>query len=621
MRTWTSEAVGRATITANSGEGLYTVEADYGVTEVNQQVAALQAEAAALQSAVDELTPKIAAAESERVSKQLALNVAISALTGDDPDDSTAQSAVDKATQEVLQALAKKEVLESQLNRASARIATIEGKVELLQGLPLTATKAAWCVDYTDDATGQVRTIEINGEQPQLLIAPMAPAPDGSEGLMTHRLAMSPAATFVNAAILPGWQKFAPTYRVGEITAIDYDAETCDVDLDAALSSAQDLDINQASSLSAVPIEYMTCNADVFEVGDRVVVRFDDQDWEQPKVIGFESNPKECIFDVFVSARYTGESSFRVRTLRLNTGLTSIETHGDWFMSGLAARGDMLSRDEGWLAYTSQPGGSTNQSIVDSKNGQQRFQFPAILPPEISNYAIGVAVDKPAGLFYAVRDKYFEAYNLDNNQLLAQVSRGPVLANERTGPFDIAASKGVVCGSYIFSRDNVPPGPDERLFVTRMDPNTLAEIWTTELLPAVNFSTTAISEGFVSVTPSYAVSVVASWPKQPVVTPADISTYVIVLDMDDGSLVRQSAFSGVVTGTTSVPGAHTIRGDFLYFVQQTLNGNGVPYRIQRMIRFNFLTGSPADPDAVSELLFDDVTTTPAGSGIVPFAVY
>ena len=135
--------MGRATITSNEGEGLYVVNADYGVTEVSRQIASLEAEAAALQSAVDELTPKIAAAESDRNSKQLALNVAISALTGDDPDDSTAKSAVDNATQELLQALATKEVLEAKIGRASARLATIEGKVEALQSLTLTADKFA----------------------------------------------------------------------------------------------------------------------------------------------------------------------------------------------------------------------------------------------------------------------------------------------------------------------------------------------------------------------------------------------------------------------------------------------------------------------------------------------
>lgn len=38
----------------------------------------------------------------------------------------------------------------------------------------------------------------------------------------------------------------------------------------------------------------MTCNAKAFEEGDEVVVQFESQSWEKPRVIGFLSNPKPC---------------------------------------------------------------------------------------------------------------------------------------------------------------------------------------------------------------------------------------------------------------------------------------------------------------------------------------
>jgi hypothetical protein len=51
--------------------------------------------------------------------------------------------------------------------------------------------------------------------------------------------------------------------------------------------------INKGVKLSDVTIEYMDgVNSDAFEIDDRVVVAFTDQDWNKPKVIGFESNPK-----------------------------------------------------------------------------------------------------------------------------------------------------------------------------------------------------------------------------------------------------------------------------------------------------------------------------------------
>jgi hypothetical protein len=113
---------------------------------------------------------------------------------------------------------------------------------------------------------------------------------------------MTPPQAYYNAAILPGWQKFKPTYRSGVITAISGD--TADVLLDEAKSSASDIadiglvnvefDVNQTTTLTNVPIVYQDCNGTVFEVGDGVVVQFMSQSWSAPRIIGFLSNPKLC---------------------------------------------------------------------------------------------------------------------------------------------------------------------------------------------------------------------------------------------------------------------------------------------------------------------------------------
>jgi predicted transglutaminase-like cysteine proteinase len=43
-----------------------------------------------------------------------------------------------------------------------------------------------------------------------------------------------------------------------------------------------------------VPIEYMDCNSEAFIDGDNIIVEFTDQDWNQPKAIGFKENPAGC---------------------------------------------------------------------------------------------------------------------------------------------------------------------------------------------------------------------------------------------------------------------------------------------------------------------------------------
>jgi hypothetical protein len=157
-------------------------------------------------------------------------------------------------------------------------------------------TRGAWCADLTENAPAgsYVATLDIPGESNLLLIAPGARGWTPSDGVLTAREIMSPAQAFLNAAILPGVQKFRPTYRWGTITAISYATNRCSVSLAPAVSSAQGLGVNLVSSLTNVPVVYSTCNAGAFLVGDRVVVEFQGQSWSAPKVIGFLDNPKPC---------------------------------------------------------------------------------------------------------------------------------------------------------------------------------------------------------------------------------------------------------------------------------------------------------------------------------------
>jgi len=159
-----------------------------------------------------------------------------------------------------------------------------------------TETRQAWCADLTEDAPAgaYAATLDIPGESGLILLAPGCRAWSAGDGMLKARETMSPEQAFLNAALLPGWQKFMPTYRWGTCMAVDRDADTMNVHLAPAISSAQRLPVNQSSTLTGVPVVYMTCNAEPFEVGDRVVVQFVGQDWTKPRVIGFLDNPKPC---------------------------------------------------------------------------------------------------------------------------------------------------------------------------------------------------------------------------------------------------------------------------------------------------------------------------------------
>jgi len=164
--------------------------------------------------------------------------------------------------------------------------------------VPEDEIKQAWCADLTEDLSGTVGTIEVPGEVGIIQIKPgftdRAVYVQATDGQLAPTAAMSAAGAFYNIAMLPGWQKWKPTYRYATIDSISGDK--ADITLELAHSSQQDLYINQADTLTNVPIEYMTCNGGAFSEGDEVLVKFTGQNWIAPKIVGFKDNPQSCGF-------------------------------------------------------------------------------------------------------------------------------------------------------------------------------------------------------------------------------------------------------------------------------------------------------------------------------------
>ena len=232
----------------------------------------------------------------------------------------------EKGIETLLQDLAQISVnfgqAKSTLALIKINLLSLEKRKEMLESVPADQTQQAWCADYTEDLKGEVGTVELPGEgtvgqflewrrmivRPGYAGAATYSAP--RDGQLFHRAGMSPEQAFFNAAILPGWQRWMPLHRIGTITAIDYDADTCTLNLQSEDSSAQNLIIDppiiNTLTLSGVPIVYMDCDSQAFEEGDRVLVEFQNRDWSQPRVIGFEKEPKECgvcvVFRVYIES-------------------------------------------------------------------------------------------------------------------------------------------------------------------------------------------------------------------------------------------------------------------------------------------------------------------------------
>ena len=178
-----------------------------------------------------------------------------------------------------------------------ARKSSCEARLNFLDKYtPENEEISAWCADLTENLTGDVGLIEVPGESTEFNIQPgyteeAAYDPD-RDGQLYPTVLMNPAQAYYNLAMLPGWQKWKPTYRYGVISNIVGDV--ADVAFDSAASTQQGLNINQEAVLTDVPIEYMNCDGKAFEEGDEVLVQFVGQDFTSPKVIGFKQEPKEC---------------------------------------------------------------------------------------------------------------------------------------------------------------------------------------------------------------------------------------------------------------------------------------------------------------------------------------
>jgi hypothetical protein len=290
-----------------------------------------------------------------------------------------------------------------------------------------TETVSGWSADLTEDASGLVATVEIPGENALVLVAPAAPAPTAADGVLTAREVQSPEQVFWNAAVLPGWQKWKPTYRLGTITALDVEADTASVTLDAAYSSAQGLNVNQATSLTAVPVVYMSCNALAFEVGDRCVVAFTGQSQDAPKVVGFRDHPKACAPDFVL-----------VPIVAATSDLVDSGSPHNMFEGVNRIIGDACGYDDmlfGSSTIISVPDAYYTKSIasVDEvyfPDGNQGWTAPSVAPVILWSEKHGVWQDS------YVENPYNFASTTYNNSYVFGVSFGGLYITTRNWPFE-----------------------------------------------------------------------------------------------------------------------------------------------------------------------------------------
>lgn len=235
--------MGKANIISGGPNGLYNIELVKYTSKITEKIATITARLAILEKAISDALILKNNAEVNLEEKKTAFDYAVA---------SYALKLIEKEAVN----LALSEFIKAQSEYSSAKInyslllQEKESKTKektLLQAALVTETRAGiWCADYTIDlaAGEEVGTIEINGESNQLLIYPAGDYDNLPGSLLQKTQASSTSGIFYNLAIMAGWQKWKPTYRVGEIKIL-YDNDRCDVCIDEATSSIQGLKINQ----------------------------------------------------------------------------------------------------------------------------------------------------------------------------------------------------------------------------------------------------------------------------------------------------------------------------------------------------------------------------------------
>lgn len=148
----------------------------------------------------------------------------------------------------------------------------------------------------------------------------------GTHGKNTPTAFLTPEAAFYNAALFPAWQKWKPTYRVADITSIYGDL--CSVAIYDPRTDEQqgDIDVDYDITYINVPFNVKSYAADRFAEGDRVIIRFVDQNYESPEVFGYYENPCTSTSTTTTTSSTSSISSTSFSTTSYTSSTTSYTT-------------------------------------------------------------------------------------------------------------------------------------------------------------------------------------------------------------------------------------------------------------------------------------------------------
>jgi hypothetical protein len=291
--------MGKATILGSGARGLgrgqYRVRIEKANNRTAYEILRIDNELAAISSSLSDLYSSYSDARKAHDNARSDLSQIIQ-----QSKESPAVDYSDKlssATQSELDASISHSVARNRYQSARLKQRSLEGKKSYLNDRTTEDIRTVWCADCQRNLSGSVATIEIPNTDDTILIRPGGADGSGSvysstrDGQLRSVHAMSPAEAAWNYTMFPAWQKWKPLYRMGKILERIPNNSKCTVLLDA-YSTAQGLDTDVERRLTNVPMTYKgRDDGGPYQVGDRVVVEFYNQNPEAPRVVGFEDYP------------------------------------------------------------------------------------------------------------------------------------------------------------------------------------------------------------------------------------------------------------------------------------------------------------------------------------------
>lgn len=234
--------MGKGLIISGGEAGLYQVQITYDRTRYDKEIAKLNNTITSIDSLIAKAEADVTAIEAEIAAIEVLIATYI--LPADSSKLATALKNKTEKQVELMRAKTLLSIYKIQKTSVTKR------KEYLQDNMPADPTIAAWCADLTEDLTGTVGTVEIGGELNKGVV--IMPGYDGAaafdmaiNGQLQPSISETPEQAIYNLAMMPGWQKWMPTYRIGVIKSINSINDTCSVALYSIMSRCQGLPINQ----------------------------------------------------------------------------------------------------------------------------------------------------------------------------------------------------------------------------------------------------------------------------------------------------------------------------------------------------------------------------------------